>query len=745
VPIFGPLLDDFLQWMHRTQHYTLRTAENYLSRIPTIERWLRRQRITSLDQLTLQMLKSAYDHFRCRHAITRGAVRVLEGFLDSQEIVSEGEAPSLSAVATEVQRFSAYLTETRGLAEKTISSHRQRLRGFLNSLQFDRNPRQLRQLQAARVEAYLRRSARTNNRFSLQHVVATLRTFLGWRYAQGLLSRPLHLQIDTPRVYRGEQLPRALPWGQVQGFLQSIDRSETLGKRDFAMLYLAAAYGLRSSELVKLTLDDIEWESRALRIRQTKSRRTLHLPLTDEAANILINYLRKARSQSTHRDLFLGARAPHRPMQPTAVREVMARRIRRSGLNLTPCGTHVLRHSLAMRLMQQGVSFKTIGDALGHRDIESTSAYIRLDVDSLREVALDVPTTDARARVTLISWNNVPRIRPPSSSRHLPKRLNSWLAPSLQGYLNLKRSLGRAYRVEGEVLAHWDDFICREYPRAATVRAEMFLRWTKELVHLNPTCSRNHQRIVRNFLLRYARDHTRTFVPDPFTFPKSVPAVSPRLISQVEMARVLAAAKQLPPTGENPLRAETIRIGLLLLFCCGLRRGELLRLRLGDIDTGQKVLSIRQSKFHKSRSVPLSPTATDELKQYLAKRRKKKLPMTPESFLMWSQRRSPEVYCAKNLGSLWRQLCMSARVLNAQDHPPRLHDLRHSCAVLVLQRWYAEGGEVQAKLPYLAAYLGHVSPVSTHYYLKLTPELRQAACQRFHQRFAPLFANGGIA
>jgi len=65
--------------------------------------------------------------------------------------------------------------------------------------------------------------------------------------------------------------------------------------------------------------------------------------------------------------------------------------------------------------------------------------------------------------------------------------------------------------------------------------------------------------------------------------------------------------------------------------------------------------------------------------------------------------------------------------------------------VLVLQRWYAEGGEVQAKLPYLAAYLGHVSPVSTHYYLKLTPELRQAACQRFHQRFAPLFANGGIA
>jgi integrase len=122
-----------------------------------------------------------------------------------------------------------------------------------------------------------------------------------------------------------------------------------------------------------------------------------------------------------------------------------------------------------------------------------------------------------------------------------------------------------------------------------------------------------------------------------------------------------------------------------------------------------------------------------------------KLPMAGEAFLMWSRQRSPEVYAGVTLGLLWHQLCASAKVLDAQGHPPRVHDLRHSAAVLMLQRWYDQGVDVQAKLPHLATYLGHVNAVSTHHYLKLTPELRQAASQRFHQRFAPLLTAGGVA
>ena len=731
--------------MHEDQHYTLITANSYLHTMPKVLRWLRRRQIHWLAQLSLQHLKAAHRYFRPRHAATSAGVRLWERFLRVQGTVPEGEAPTPSPGEVETARFATYLREIRGLAPATIRNHRQVLRAFLRFLQFDRSPSPLRQLQAGDIEAFLCQVARTNNRFSLQHIVATVRAFLQRRHAQGLLSRPLHLQIDRPRVYRGERLPRALPWPQVQALLRSIDPSEPYGRRDFTMLYLAAAYGLRRGELVRLTLDDIDWRGRTLRIQQTKTRQPLRLPLTDEAAQVLIGYLRQARSPSVHRQLFLRRTAPHSPLQPSAIHRVMTCRLQRSGLNLPPCGTHVLRHSLALRLLQQGVTLKTIGDALGHRSMESTSLYLRLDVGALREVALPLPTLAPGDRIPLVAVGPRTRRRSARPFRPLPACFQSWLAPSLQRYVDLKRALGRKWRSEATVLAGWDDFVHREYPQARRVHVEMFTGWTAELARLTSTGRHTHQRIVRNFLLFHARDHGGTFLPDPRTFPKPAPARSPRLISVVEMGRILEAAQQLPASPTNPLRAETLRLGLILLFCCGLRRGELLRLKLGDLEDEQTVLRIRSTKFYKSRLVPLSPTVGAELKQYLQQRRQKKLPMAAEAFLMWSGHRWLGVYGATNLTVVWQQLCRRAQVLNPQGDPPRLHDLRHSAAVNGLQRWYAQGVDVQAKLLHLATYLGHINVASTHYYLKLTPELRQAASQRFHQHFGARFTAGGLA
>lgn len=715
----------------------------YMGTLPKVVDWLQRHRITSLVQLTQRDLQVAQDHFPPR----RGGwvVGALQRFLSERHRVPEGDWPPPSPVEVEVGRFATYLRQTRGLAERTISEHSIQLRAFLRFLRFDGNATVLRQLEPRQVEAFLRRAARTNNRFSLQHIVGTLRAYLKERHAKGVMVQPLHLRIDTPRVYRGERLPRALPWLQVQALIQSIDRSDPFGRRDFALLYLAAAYGLRVGELVRLTLDDIDWRGRALRIMQTKTQQSLQLPLTDEAAGVLIEYLRKARPESSRRELFLRMRAPFLPLQPASVHDVLEHRIQCSGLGLPQFGMHVLRHTFATRLMQQGVSIKAIGDALGHRDIESTSVYLRLNMEDLRDAALSVPAALPGDAVKLIPSKSLPRIRAAWPSHHFPARFQSRIAASLRRFLELKQALGRIYKGETAVLRHWDVFLHRHYPQAGEIRAEMFARWTETLGSLTSTGRRTYQRVVRNFLLYHGRDHSGTFIPDRLTFPKPAPVVSPRLVSEAEMSRVLAVADQLPPSADNPLRAETIRIGLILLFCCGLRRGELLRLTLGDIQEEQTVIHIRLSKFHKSRLVPLSPSVTLELRQFLQKRRRKKLLMAPEAFLMWSRQRSPEVYCANSLGMLWRQICVSAGVVDAHGHPPRLHDLRHSAAVLVLQHWYAQGVDAQAKLPHLAAYLGHVNAVSTHYYLKLTPELRQAASQRFHERFASLLTEGGVA
>jgi len=729
--------------MHEGQHYTLNSVSVYLNVIPKLVKWLRPRQVRSFDQLTLQHLKAAQCYFRPRHATTSSAVCTLERFLRVQGTVPEGEIPALAPMDVEIAKFADYLCETRGFARKTISNHSRCARAFLKFLHFNCRPSQLRNLQPRQIDSFLCQSARTNNRFSLQHIVASLRAFLKWRHAQGLLSRPLHQQIDTPRVYRGERLPRALPQDQVEAILRSIDQTELPGQRDFALLYVAAAYGLRSGELVRLTLDDIDWQGRTLRVVQTKTRQTLQLPLTDEAANVLIRYLRQARPKSAHREVFLRANAPYNPIRSTAVRQVLTRRIHYGGLNIPDCGTNVFRHSFAMRLLQQGVAIKTIGDAMGHRDIESTAVYLRLDVETLGEVGLPVPPPVQSGLEKLVAVSSVPRIRTHRPLHKLPDHFQSRFASSLQRYLDLKRALGRKWKREGTVLAHWDNFVYQNYPKANLVRGEMFTAWSAKLAGHNSNKSLCWQQIARNFLLFHARDHRGTFIPDLLTFPKPVPVAPPRLISETEMGRVLDATRLLPPTAANPLRAQTIRLGLILLFCCGLRRSELLGLRLSDIEAERTVLRVRLTKFYKSRLVPLSPTVTAELKQYLEQRERNKLPMGPETFLMWSGRRSSEVYSGTNLLIVWHRLCVSVQVVKSQGHPPRLHDLRHSFAVNALQRWYAQGADVQSKLIHLATYMGHVCPASTHYYLKLTPELRQAASQRFHQQFASLFTMGG--
>ena len=676
LPIFGPLLDDFVQWLGN-QGYAAGTIGNYLKILPLIVRWFRRQRITTLGQLTEQNLQIARDYYRPKQQDASWVVNALKRFLTEQRLVPEGEKPPPCPVEVEIDRFSAYLRETRGLAEATITGHSGHLRAFLRHLRFNGDPAVLKGLKPRQIHAFLGMSARTNNRFSMQHIVATLRAYLQERHAQGVLPQPLHFQIDTPRVYRGERLPRALPWPQVQALLQSIDRSDLFGRRDFTLLYLAAAYGLRNGELVRLTLDDIDWRSRVLRIRQTKTRQTLQLPLTDEAAHVMIEYLRNARPKSTLRQLFLRVRAPFIALQPASVHDVLEHRLRRSGLNLPAAGTQVLRHSFATRLMQQGVGIKAIGDTLGHRDIESTSVYLRLDVDELRQVALPVPPTPSGPLVKLVAVNALPQIRPSRACHHLPSRFKSRFASSLQAHVDLKRALGRRYVAEAAVLRHWDNFVRRRYPHARQVRAQMFSNWTKTLVSLTSTGSRSFHRIVRNFLLFHARTHPGTFIPDRLTFPKNAPTVTPRLVSAIEMGRALAVVRQLPPSTGNPLRAETFHIGLLLLFCCGLRRRELLRLTLADIQAEQTVLHIRCSKFHKSRFVPLSPSVTIALRRYLQLRAQQKLPMTPDAFLMWSPHPASKVYAAESLGTVWHQVCISTKLLNEQGHPPRLHDLRH--------------------------------------------------------------------
>ena len=155
---------------------------------------------------------------------------------------------------------------------------------------------------------------------------------------------------------------------------------------------LITTFGLRVSEVALMELGHIDWRREHLRVWRPKMRDPLVLPLTGEVAEAIAHYLRDGRPITRLRALFLTTRSPLTGLAPCAVGRALRRWARRAGLPASHLGAHCLRHSLAVYLLRQGVSLKVIGDVLGHRNPQSTCAYLRLNVDDLRDVGLEVPS-----------------------------------------------------------------------------------------------------------------------------------------------------------------------------------------------------------------------------------------------------------------------------------------------------------------------------------------------------------------
>ena len=680
LPILGSVLEKFTEWSHQ-QGYTLGTLGEQLKSAPQIDRFFQQQGTACLKDLSPNDFDKAWHHYRHRSHGTAGAVRQIERFLREKgtlrPVLPQPETPTSS----ELSRFSEYLRSLRGFENKTIQSYTRYLKNFLSHIGYDANTKALTTLTSREIEGFLCTWSKRLNRYSLQHIVGYLRTFFRFQYEQGVLGSPLHTMIDTPRIYRLEQLPRSLSWKTVNALLLSIDQTRAEGIRDYTMLFLMATYGLRSCEIVSLTLDEIDWRSATIRIPQRKTRNPLILPLTDAAAETLIGYLKKSRPKLSYRELFLRNRAPHGPLKPTAVGEILRRRIRLSGLDIPFKGSHCIRHSYAVHLLRQGTSVKTIGDLLGHRNAESTCVYLRLATEDLRGVALPVPQgihPDLRI-------NMVNRLRQKVSRKEIiasPSRsspLRSFLAEEIKAYLQLKRALGRSYRNEAFTLHSLDDFLVTQSPLSEDLTAEIFNAWCATQHHLNPTVRRRRMHVVRNLCLYRCRSKPRSFVPDPLTFPTNRPPSPPYIVSESEMASILRATQSLLPDHLFPLRPQTIRIALLLLYSTGMRRGELLRLKLGDFDPTQATLSIQSSKFHKSRIIPLSPSVAAELKTYLALRQKRRSPADATSPIVWNGYHSLQgrSYTGRGFATNWAALCASLNIFTPNGRPPRIHDLRH--------------------------------------------------------------------
>jgi integrase/recombinase XerD len=390
LPLLGPVVDDFSDWLI-AHEYRNRTRRRYLLRCAAIDRYFVKHGHRALAKLTAQHFQKCHQFYQHRPGEVSSTVSCLKRFLLSRQLIPTEQSSPIRPFRSSIDAYRQHLAEVRGLAAVTIVRHCLIVSEFLQHALKQDGAFRLVDLTPGHSERFIRAISPRLGRQSLQKVVAILRGFLRFLGMRGEAPLGLETRIDTPRVYREEQLPRALPWDCVRAFLESFDRTTTAGLRDYAMLSLIAAYGLRGCDVAGLKLNDIDWRAGEVRIIQSKTRQPMVLPLTDPAADAVLAYLRNGRPRSTYRQIFLKTHAPITPLQGANVSDAFRFRIKHSGLDIRARGVYCLRHSHAMHLLRQGVSLKTIGDLLGHRRSQSTAVYLRLDIDDLREVALPLP------------------------------------------------------------------------------------------------------------------------------------------------------------------------------------------------------------------------------------------------------------------------------------------------------------------------------------------------------------------
>jgi integrase len=315
---------------------------------------------------------------------------------------------------------------------------------------------------------------------------------------------------------------------------------------------------------------------------------------------------------------------------------------------------------------------------------------------------------------------------------------SSILAPVFRRYVDLKRALGRGFNAPSRTLQSLDRFLHEQ--RATDLDPASFRAWCRTHEHVASGVRRVRMLEVRAFCLYRRRTEPQCFVPDLSSFPSYHQRLKPYIFSESDILKLLRAASGLERKPVSPLRPEVIRLAVILLFTTGMRRGELLGLTLGDYDRRESTLLIRETKFYKSRLLPINCSIADEINHYLLVRAQHKLLVSSETALIWNAFGGGRAYSGTGLQCCLQPLLQKCGIRAPNGKLPRIQDFRHSFAVNALLRWYRAGADVEAKLPLLATYLGHGSAVSTHYYLHFIEPLRTAASERFANHYGELIS-----
>jgi len=381
-------------WRHLTeQRYAQSTAKAYLCCLAHFARWIRRGR-HSLDDLDHAIGRFIDEHLprckcpspaqRCRHQV-RAALRHLRVVLGNSRIATD-RRPN-DPIEEALQRYDEHMRQARGLAPST----RLRRLKIVNALvraaaAVTPTTDQLRRFIDQELDRVSPASGGT--------IASALRCYLRFRAFEGDRVEHLLPVIGSPARWRLAPLPQALSRADVERLLSAFPPGMPSRLRSYAIVRCLVDLGLRTHEVSSLALDDIDWVAGTLRIIKCKSRRVDLMPLPPATGRAIAEYLRAERPTTANRQVFVRHVAPvDEPVSPNVVRNTVRNAYRRCGLPYTR--VHLLRHTLASRLLDTGGTLKEVADVLRHRQLDTTLIYAKVDLNRLGAVMMPWPGSPA--------------------------------------------------------------------------------------------------------------------------------------------------------------------------------------------------------------------------------------------------------------------------------------------------------------------------------------------------------------
>lgn len=375
------------------QGYAHHSIGRQIVAIAGFSRWLKHKHI-EIEALDHRVLDRFLRLRRRQQRVGRGDAKALDRMLcmlRQKGIVKPCQPPVADNARSKIAaEFHCYLLQALGRSPSTAKNYVP----FIDQLlmeRFQNKTPDLASLRAPDVTGFVMRHAHQLSPVRAGIMVTALRSFFRYLLHRGAIATDLAGCVPAVPNWWLSTLPRFLPTDAVEKLLKRCDRKTSVGRRNHAILLLLARLGVRAGEVIKLSLDDIDWASGQITIHG-KGRRSAQLPLPADVGTALAAYLRRDRPLSANRRVFLRHRAPLTGFaNSSTLSSIVRRALKHAGIESAHTGAHVLRHSLATSMLRQGGSLDEIGELLRHQSPNTTAIYAKVDVAALHTLALPWP------------------------------------------------------------------------------------------------------------------------------------------------------------------------------------------------------------------------------------------------------------------------------------------------------------------------------------------------------------------